>query len=313
MKQIITSLFIGLSIVVMAQTKPYIEVKTDTTNIRIGEQISYTISAPINRNVVFPKLSNLEGLEVAEELGVDTLQNELLKKYLITGFDSGAFYIKKQQVYIDAKAYFTDSLLINVSTISVDTVKLAKYYSVKDLEEEAYTFGEWWYWVKSYVYIGLAVIIFVIALYFLFRNKKEPVKQKKIVIPPYIEATKELKKLEKKQLWQNDKVKEYYSELTDIVRKYIGNELFIQALETTTEEMMTLLVSENKQQKLGLDKETLSILRDLLSQGDFVKFAKQKPIEMEIQGHRSNASSIIETIHKIVESKKEEVEDDKQQ
>ncbi|WP_068828301.1 hypothetical protein [Wenyingzhuangia fucanilytica] len=313
MKQIITSLFLCIGLTVMAQSEPSISVKTDTTNIRIGEQITYTISAPNNKKVIFPKLENLDSLVVAEEFPVDTIQDKLYKKYLITGFDSGAFYIKKQQVFIDAKAYFTDSLLVNVATIPVDTVKLAKFYTVKGQEEESYTLAEWWYRIKNYVYVGLAVIAFMIGLYFLFRNKKEPVKEKKIVIPPYIEATKELKDLEKKQLWQNNQIKEYYSELTDIVRKYIGNELFIQALETTTEELMSLLNTENKQQKLGLDKDTLETLRDLLSQADFVKFAKQKPIEMEIKGHQSNASTIIETIHKLVESKKKEVKDDEQQ
>lgn len=313
MKQIIISLFLCIGFVVVAQNEPSVNVKTDTTNIKIGEQVTYTISAPSDKKVLFPKLENLDGLEVAEDLPVDTVQNKVLKKYLITGFDSGAFYIKKQQVFIDAKAYFTDSLLVNVATISVDTVKLAKYYTVKDLEEETYTFKEWWFRNQGYFYVGLAVIVFMIGLYFLFRNKKEPVQKKKIVIPPYVEATKELKNLEKKELWQKNKVKQYYSELTDIVRKYIGDELMIQALETTTDEMMNLLKAENKQQKLGLDKETLETLKDLLSQADFVKFAKQKPIEMEIKGHQSNASSIIEIIHKIVESKKKEVKDDKQQ
>lgn len=313
MKQIITSLFLCMGFAVMAQSEPSIRVELDTTNIKIGEQATYTISAPNRKKVIFPKLENLDSLVVAEEFPVDTIQDKLLKKYFITGFDAGAFYIKKQEVLIDAKAYFTDSLLVNVATIPVDTVKLAKHYTVKDLEEESYTLAEWWYRIKNYVFVGLAVIAFMIGLYFLFRNKKEPVKEKKIIIPPYIEATKELKNLEKKQLWQNNQVKEYYSELTDIVRKYIGDELMIQALETTTDEMMSLLKTENKQQKLGLDKETLETLRDLLSQADFVKFAKQKPVEMEIQGHRSNASKIIETIHKIVESKKKEVKDDEQQ
>ncbi|MGY5355312.1 hypothetical protein [Wenyingzhuangia sp. IMCC45467] len=313
MKYIITSLFLWMGLAVMAQNNPSISVKIDTTNIKIGEQITYTITAPNTKKVIFPKIENLDSLVVADEFPVDTLQNQLQKKYLITGFDKGSFYIKKQQVFVDTKAYFTDSLLVNVATISVDTVKLAKHYTVKDLEEEEYTFAEWWYRNKNYIYVGLAVIAFMIGLYFLFRNKKEPKKEKKIMIPPYIEATRELKSLEQKQLWQNNQVKEYYSELTDIVRKYIGNELFIQALETTTDEMMSLLKTENKQQKLGLDKEILETLRDLLSQADFVKFAKQKPVEIEIKGHQSNAIRIIETIHKIVESKKKEVKDDEQQ
>jgi len=143
-----------------------------------------------------------------------------------------------------------------------------------------------------------------LALYFLFRKKEK--KEKVIVpkIPPYVTATRELKDLEKKELWQNNKTKEYYSELTDIVRKFVGDELFIQAMETTTDELMHLLEAENKKQKLELDKEVLQKLKGLLSQADFVKFAKQKPYESDINGHKSDAKSVIETIHKIVESKK---------
>lgn len=303
MKYLIASICYLFSAFIMAQTEPDIAIKADTTNIKIGEQLTFTIQVPKGKDVTFTKME-LNGLEVAEELPIDTVHNSILKKYLITGFDSGSFYIKKQQVFLDAKAYFTDSLLVNVATIAVDTTKLAVHYATKGQKEESYTFGEIWYRSKNYIYVLLAVAAFVLALYFLFRKKEK--KEKVIVpkIPPYITATKELKDLEKKELWQNNKVKEYYSELTDIVRKFVGDELLIQALETTTDELLLLLKEENKKQNLGLDKEILEKLNSLLSQADFVKFAKQKPYESDINGHKSDAKLVIETIHKIVESKK---------
>ncbi|MDO6801041.1 LPXTG cell wall anchor domain-containing protein [Wenyingzhuangia sp. 1_MG-2023] len=311
MKQIITCLFLALGLQMMAQKEPSITVKTDTTNIKIGEQLTFSISTPNQEKVIFPKL-NLQGLEVAEDLPVDTLTNNLVKKYLITGFDSGAFYIKQQQVFIDAKAYFTDSLLVNVATVQVDTTKLAPYYTVKDFEKESYTLAELWYRSQTYVYIALGIVAFLLALYFLFRKKKE---EKRVVvpkIPPYIAAKKELEELENKELWQNNKIKEYYSELTDIVRKYIGDELMVQAMEITTDELMLLLTSENKQRSLGLDKEVLLRLKTFLSQADFVKFAKQKPLDSDIKGHQSDAELVINTIHEIVESKKTEEKDEVQ-
>lgn len=311
MKYIITMICCFFSLIVMGQSEPSITVKIDTTNIKIGEQLTYSIEVPKGKNITFTKIE-LDSLEVVEELPQDTVQNKIVKKYLITGFDRGAFYIKKQQVFLDAKAYFTDSLLVNVATIAVDTSKLAPYYKTKDLETEAYTAAEIWYRSQNYVYIILGIIAFIVALYFLFRKKEE--KQEIIApkIPPYISATKELKELESKELWQNNKIKQYYSELTDIVRKYIGDELLIQALETTTDEMMMLLKSENKQQKLGLDKEMLARLEGLLSQADFVKFAKQKPLDSDIKGHKFDAETVIETIHNIVESKKTVEEDEVQ-
>lgn len=303
MKYFFTSICCLLGMMMMAQTKPSVSIQADTTHIKIGEQLTFTIKAPKNKQVTFTKLE-LDSLEVAEDLPADTIGNSILKKYLITGFDEGEYYIKSQKVFLDTKEYFTDSLLVNVASIKVDTTSLAPYYKTKALETESYTFGEVWYRSQNYVYIALGVILFIIALYFLFRKKKEEVKIVIPKIPPYLAATKELKDLEAKELWQKNKVKEYYSELTDIVRKYIGDELLIQALETTSDELMSLLIAENKQQKLGLDKEILSRLNGLLSQANFVKFAKQKPIESDIRGHESDAKAVIETIHQIVESKK---------
>lgn len=311
-KYIITSLFLCLSLISKAQTEPSIEVKTDISNIKIGEQLTYTISVPNEKQVTFPRLDNLEGLEVAEELEEDVIKNRILKKYLITGFDSGSFYIKKQEVFIDAKAYFTDSLLVNVATIAVDTAQLNKYVNLKEAQKEEYTLEEITYRYEKYAYMLLGIIAFLTALFFLFRRKKE---EKQIIvpkIPPYVTATKELKDLESKELWQNNKIKQYYSELTDIVRKYIGGELSIQGLETTTDELMDLLKVENKEQNLNLDKEFIERLKGLLSQADFVKFAKQKPLDSDIRGHQSDAKMVIETIHKIVESKKTEEKDEVQ-
>lgn len=312
MRYIIASLLCFFSTIVIAQTEPTIQVKTNTNNIKIGEQLTFSIEAPLGKKqIVFPKIE-LENLEVAEELPTDTIKNRLIKKYLITGFDSGAFYIKKQEVFIDAKSYFTDSLLVNVATIVVDTSKLAPHYKTKGLETEGYTIGEMWYRSQNYIYILLGIIAFVIALYYLFRKKEEKVVVVAPKIPPYITANKELKDLEKKELWQNNKIKQYYSELTDIVRKYIGDELLIQALETTTDETMELLKAENKRQNLNLNKETLERLKTLLSQADFVKFAKQKPLDSDIRGHKSDAQTIIETIYQIVVSKKTEEKDELQ-
>lgn len=299
--------------VAMGQQIPDVYAEIDTTHIKIGEQVTYSITASKDGNVTFPKLK-LKGLEVAEELPTDTLKNSLSKKYLITGFDSGAFYVQKQQVFIDAKEYFTDSLLVHVASMKVDTVQIAKSLESKEVIGEKFTFWERIYPYLKYVIAVLVLVGLHFLAYLFYKDPSKKRKAKKIVqVPPYITATKELEALTSKELWQNNKVKEYYSELTDIVRKYIGNELNIQALENTTDELLAVLTAENKEQKLNLDKEVLNKLEGLLSQADFVKFAKQKPIENEIRGHRSDAELIINTIHDIVESKKKEAENDEEQ
>ena len=78
-----------------------VSVVSDTTNIRIGEQFLFQILVKDTANVIFPdKLENLTSLEIVENIKIDTFKNSLIKKYLMTGFDSGAFYIPSQQIFI---------------------------------------------------------------------------------------------------------------------------------------------------------------------------------------------------------------------
>ena len=230
----------------------------------------------------------------------------MIKKYLITGFDSGAYYIGKQEVFIDAKAYFTDSLLIHVASVKIDTAYVNQLVNLKRVEQDPVTFSEI---ISKYgIYMLCFFVLFVIGLalsYFLL-NKKSKQKKQTVQIPPYQVALQEFKNLAEKDLWQQHQIKLFYSELTDIVRKYLGNELSVSALETTTDELLRSLKHENTHQDLGIAKETFERLNRLLLEADLVKFAKQKPLEPQIKGHQLDAKQIVETIHEIIIAKQKE-------
>jgi hypothetical protein len=281
-----------------------IKVEIDTTNIRIGEQFQYKISVDETENVIIPKLSNLKGLEVVDTLKIDTIKNKLVQKYILTGFDSGAFYIPQQQIFIKNQAFLTDSLLVNVATVAIDTTKIKKF-PIKSIKGEAYQFDDF----KNYVYWAIAVLILMLLLlyYFLFRKKKET--EEEIIVPllpPYEEAIEKLQELDKKLLWQNNHVKKYYSELTDIVREYIERELKVPALEITTDELINVLDDFNEVKSIETDKETIYKLRKLLQESDLVKFAKSKPMSHQIEQDRKDAKNVIDNL----KPKKEELEDE---
>ncbi|PHR73731.1 MAG: hypothetical protein COA67_02975 [Lutibacter sp.] len=267
-----------------------VEVAIDTTNIRIGEQIEYKISVDKQENVIFPKLilDSLKKVEVVEELKIDTTETKYIKKYLLTSFDSGRYVIPRQQVYINTKKYFTDSLLIDVATVKVDTLK-QKLYSIKAIKNQPIVFDDY----KSYLWILLTILALILLYYyFVFRNKKEKIAQENL-IPPYELAMQRLGELDGKMLWQKDKIKLYYIELTDIIRTYIERELNIPALESTTDELMETIRDFNKIKTLDLPKETVLNLQKLLQEADLVKFAKHKPMSDEIEHHRVDTESII--------------------
>ncbi len=290
MKKYFVSLLLLFSFVAFAQNTPVVKAEIDTTNIRIGEQFEFKITVNDTANVIIPKLEKLTGLEIIEDKKIDTLKNQLIKKYILTGFDSGAYYIPQQQIFIRQRLHLTDSLLIKVASVKVDTTK-QKMFPIKAIQSEPYQFDDF----KPYLWYALiALIIIGLILYFALRKKKE-VEEEVVVpaLPPFEEAIQKLHELDEKLLWQNNQIKEYYSELTEIVRGFIERELKVPALESTTDELIDILTDFNDSKAISTTKETIKKLRDLLREADLVKFAKSKPISEQIEANRKEAEEVV--------------------
>ncbi|UTD15501.1 protein BatD [Tenacibaculum mesophilum] len=286
--------------------QPQVKAEIDTTNIRIGEQFQYKISVDETENVIIPRLENLKGLEVIDTLKIDTIENKLIRKYILTGFDSGAFYIPQQQIFIRNQAYLTDSLLVNVATVPIDTTKVKKF-PIKGIKGEPYQLDDF----KQYIWwIIIAILVIVLLLYFFVFKKKKEQEEKVIIplLPPYEEAMQKLEELDKKLLWQNNQVKKYYSELTDIVRGYIERELHIPALESTTDELIDVLKDFNDTKSIETSREIIDKLKGLLQESDLVKFAKSKPLSHEIEEDRKDAKLIIDNLKPKKQEEEDEVE-----
>ncbi len=300
-KKYILLLLLLISAVGFSQSNQ-VKAETDTTKIRIGEQFTYKISVDATEKVILPKLK-LRGLEVVDSLKMDTIKNRLIKKYVLTGFDSGAFYIPQQKILIKNRAYLTDSILINVATVKVDTLK-QKMYPIKAIKKEPKTLEDY----MSWIWWGLLVLVIIalIVVYFLYRKKKEnPVIEKQI--PPIEEAMSRLQKLDASTYLKENQLKAYYTELTDIVRTYIEKDIHIPALESTTNELMETFMDFNESSGLNISKETLNQLKSILQNADLVKFAKSKPLVSEAEKDRIVAEQILQNIQP---KKEEETEED---
>jgi hypothetical protein len=292
MKVSILHIFLLISTIGFGQNQ-MVKAQIETSRIRIGEQFNFRISVNETENVILPKLE-LKGLEVIDSASVDTLSNMLIQKYIITGFDSGAYYIPQQQVFVKNQAYLTDSLLVNVSTVAIDTTKIKKF-PIKAIKVEPYTFDDF----KIYIYIllaALAIIGFWVYWFVIRKQKTEDDEPTYRALPPYEEAIYKLNELDEKLLWQNNKVKEYYSELTEIVRGYIERELKVPALEKTTDEILETLKDFNDVRTIQASKETIKKLKELLQEADLVKFAKSKPLALEIEEDRKDAEDIVSSL-----------------
>ena len=280
----------------------------DTTRNKIGAQfnLTLTVTADTSATVKFPAADSFGQLQLIRSYVIDTVrkeqQYELIKKYGLTQFDSGRYTIPRLPVLINNKRFYSDSLQVEVANVVVDTLK-QKMFEIKPIIEARADNSSWW----LYLLFGLLIAALGYLAYRLFRKYRKPGQEQFIYKSPIEKATSLLKNLENKQLWQRGEIKSYYSELTDIARSYIEEEIHIPAMESTTTELIQALRRVSSQKKMQLSKETLADLEQVLMQADLVKFAKSRPVEYEIEQDKKRIEKTIVLIHKAVP---EEIEDE---
>ena len=275
----------------LAQTSQF-SAGIDSTSIKIGEQIKYQISVETDSTalVVFPEGATFNPLEVVESLSTDTSRIEnrfrLLKEYYLTQFDSGSYTIPQQRVLINERAFLTDSFQVEVADVVVDTTK-QKMHPIKPAMEvpSGFEIPNWIWWI-----LGILVLAGV-AFYFIRRKKKRDAAIKQL--PPYERALFELEQLDKSHLLENRQTKEYYSKLTEAVRRYIEDEVHLRAMESTTSELIHFLELKKETGELKLSEQTITDLQVILQRADLAKFANTKPDIITAKSDRSKIEHVI--------------------
>jgi Ca2+/Na+ antiporter len=293
-------LLLLFSATVFAQQKQVLT-SIDTTKNKIGAEFKLTLRTDVDTlsKVVFPNVKNFGPLEVILSYPIDTIRKndryELIKKYGLTQFDSGRYTIPSVKILINNKAYLSDSIKVEVANVQVDTLK-QKMYDIKDIVAVEDSIGNWWKYL-----LGLVLLVGIGVLAYWYFKKRQSVKtEEEVYKTPIEKATSLLNNLEKKELWQHGEVKEYYSELTDIVRNYIEEAIEIPAMESTTSELIEGLKVASQKKKMKLSQETIENLFVVLKQADLVKFAKSKPLDFEITEDRKKIERAIVTLDKAI-------------
>ena len=280
-----------------------VKVATSTKNIKIGEQIEYKISvqAPADAAVVFPEGQTFGALEMVKTNPTDTLKEagkfRLEKAYYLTQFDEGKYTIPQQKIQISHKDFYTDSLLVEVHNVAVDTLKQPLYDAKPIAEVTSPSSSHLWLWIVGIV----ALLLTAAALYFfVFRKKKLSAEEERKKLPPFERAIQDLKDLQNSKYLIESQHKAYYTRLTDIVKEYLEDEVHILAKESTTDELLAKINDLQQTGKLHLSAETISNLKRVLQNADLVKFAKSKPSD-------NNAEYDRETIERVVIKTKEAI------
>ena len=242
----------------------------DSNTILIGQQINFTITNKVTSTKIWPTYNEflVEGIEIIKASKIDTTDGVITQEFIITAWDSGSYFIPAIAFSENSK---TEGLLLNVQTII-----LAEDAELKDIKqpiEEPIGWSDIWPWLSLLIIPAIYLLLYKWKL--VFANKKiSPTQTTKVIIPADITALKELNALEKAKIWQEGNVKEYHSQLSEIIRRYTENRFQFIALELTTDEILQEL-------KSILSDDQLNNLSTLLQRADLAKFAKSKPIDTE--------------------------------
>lgn len=304
-------LFILLSWEVRAQGQVEYIAELDTNYIMIGDQVGLQMKviADPGIQVVFPHLQDTvaKGVEIISGPVRDSIREKdgrmlFRERYLITAFDSGVYVLPAMPIRIERAEYNnivrTDPLMLVVNTYTVDP---EKNFDIVMPVGAPWTLAEILPYLVWYFPVMLLVAIAMLILIWVKSRKRKQGSDGKPVIPPYVLAMQALNTIKEEKLWQQGRVKDYYTQLTDAIRSYMEGELSIAAMEQTTSEIM-----EELEDHPDVDPQERRNVVELLQSADLVKFAKMLPLADESARDLNTAFDFVNHTHDIVQKKKAE-------
>ena len=273
--------------------------RVDSNNIVIGDwlRLHVEIRHPENVNAQFPSIpDSLQGFEIVrrESPQQQKSNQQVLESttYTLTAFDSGTYVVPpllfQYTVAGDTTRHTAETSPIPIFVHGVGVVDTSK--EIKDIKPPlsvSISFAE----LLPYILGVLGAAAAAWLVYYIVRKRKkgEALLPEAPPRPAHELALEALRSLEAEKLWQRGLVKEYYSQLTDIVRTYIEKRYAVLAMEMITDEILATPVI------LALGKPMKEQLREMLVLADFVKFAKFQPIAEEHERSLRSAFSFVET------------------
>ena len=279
----------------------------DSNKIEIGDHLNMKLVVNADPDIVidFPTFpgDTIGKIDILKKSKIDTakLGNKIIysQDVTISAYEEGRYFFNPSKIYFFNKttkvidSIYTNDWELTVTTLPVDTTKPIK--PIKAPLKVDYKLNEFTWWIVGGVLLLIALIVAYI-LYRRYKNKPAPVVARpRPKDPAHIWADKELRKLDQEKLWQNDKVKEYHSRLTDILRLYLEFRFNYYAMEATTEEIIT------EAGKLEISMDATARLRETLRLADFVKFAKMNPAPDQNMKSIQDALSFVEMTKPIIE------------
>lgn len=252
---------------------------TDTSDYLVGDYIQFSIKAEYDDGIRIspPSLTDKLGkLEVIKVLPVSFEEDRNLQQfnYIIAGYDSARIVIPPIPItYFVNNNSEPQTTQTNEVVVFIHTLEVIPSADIKDIKQPVRIPFDWLFWGI----VLLVLVIIAVVSYFLYQKFKKPIEEITFVkkappVPLYIIALRALEMLDEKKLWQQGKIKDYHSEITEIIRRYFEDRFNFNSLEMTTAQSMQVLNRVMDNQKL------IDTTEKFLENADMVKFAKFVPL-----------------------------------
>ena len=260
----------------------------DSTMLMLGDQTAMhlDVTKEAGERVEWPVFGEVlqEGIEIIDRSTVDTTtlpdgRVALHQDLMLTSFKDSLFAIEPVAFASGEDTFWTESMALNViQPFEVDS-SLA-ITDIKDIEKAPI----WWWGIIRWILLGLLIAGLAVGGWYGWkwyqknRKPEEETIEPELLRPADEVALEKLDAIKEAKIWKDGKVKEYQTELTDVVREYIGRRFDVQSTEKTSDEtlqaMKPILMKGDGLQVTGDGKELYEKLRKMLQLADLVKFAK---------------------------------------
>jgi hypothetical protein len=231
--------------------------------------------------VVIPGDTLMRGVEVLNFSKPDSSiieNNRLLIKQdiLITSFDSALYLLPPLKVIDGLDTVYSNQVALKVSTIPVDTDNPEDFFDIKEVWKPPFVLADYYPWI-----FGILISLFLICVvgYIIQRKRNQkplvPFRRETPKLPPHEQAIMELNCIKQQKLWQQGRSKEYYTSITEILRRYIVARFGINAMKMTSGEILDIIKRNSEADSVYEN------LKQILQLADFVKFAKWNPLPDE--------------------------------
>lgn len=269
----------------MYAQKTLLDVSVDSAAILIGEQTVLHLTLTTDKDkavrLLIPGDTLMTGVEVLGVSGPDTtvIENDRLvirQDIVVTSFDSSLFLLPPFRAVDELDTIYSNQVALKVSTIPVNIDKPEEFNDIKDVWKPPFVLADYY----PIIYGVLFALFFICVIAYIIkriRNKQSiiPFRKAEPQLPPYEQAIKELEDIKQQKLWQQGRSKEYYTLITDTLRRYIVERFGVNAMEMTSGEILDIIRKEEEA------KSVYDNLKQIMQLSDFVKFAKMNPLPDE--------------------------------